>query len=240
MLLDVSFENHGGDFASLGKNVPCVANSQFTAARYQQAFGVEPLIIPPLIDGKKKYGTETTRKNVTFINPISLKGLEVAMAIARECPDIPFSFVEGWYIWKDERRELKKKLAAVPNITLHPSVQDMRKVYSKCKILLAPSICEEAYGRVATEAQFSGIPVVASNRGGLPEAVGQGGVLLDPEGDIQEWVNTVRKLWNDEAYYAELSAAAQAHADRPALQWEVQSSLWEKIIEEASRHKQVP
>ena len=36
------------------------------------------------------------------------------------------------------------------------------------------------FGRIAVEPQFSGIPVVASDRGGLPEAVGPGGVLIDP------------------------------------------------------------
>lgn len=238
MLQDVDFTDHGADFSLLG-NVPCVANSQFTADRYRQAFGVEPVVIPPLIDAQKKYKTETTRENVTFINPHPIKGLEIALEVARQCPDIPFSFVEAWPMWPEERRDMEEKLAAVPNITLIPRVEDMREVYSKCKILLAPSVCEEAYGRVVTEAQFSGIPVVASNRGGLPEAVGQGGVVLDPEGDISNWVIAVRRLWHDDAYYKALSAAALAHADRPALKWDTQSGMWEKIIAAAasSRHK---
>jgi glycosyltransferase involved in cell wall biosynthesis len=127
---------------------------------------------------------------------------------------------------------LIKKLSLVPHVTLHPPQKDMRKVYGRCKILLAPSTCEEAYGRVATEAQFSGIPVIASNRGGLPEAVGPGGILLGPE-EVDEWVKHVRRLWRDKAYYASLSKAALDYAARPALTWEMQADLWEKSFEDA-------
>ena len=54
---------------------------------------------------------------------------------------------------------------------------DMRSVYRDTKVLLVPSQWLETWGRVATEAQFSGIPVLASRSGALPEAVGPGGIL---------------------------------------------------------------
>jgi len=106
----------------------------------------------------------------------------------------------------------------------------MREVYKKCKILLAPSIFEECYGRIATEAQVSGIPVIASNRGGLPESVGPGGLLLDPAGPIDDWVSAVRRLWFDHRYYAELSAAALAHANRPDNRVSSKIETWERIL----------
>ena len=70
---------------------------------------------------------------------------------------------------------------------------------------------------MASEAHFSGIPVVASNRGGLPEAVGPGGILLDPDGPIDPWVNAIRRLWHDDGHYAALSAAALVHSKRPEI-----------------------
>lgn len=106
----------------------------------------------------------------------------------------------------------------------------MRRIYGKCKILLVPSLCEEAYGRVTSEAQISGIPVAASNRGGLPEAVGTGGVLLDPDSTIDIWAGTLRKIWQDEKYYAELSAAALAYAQRPDLSPAYQIEAHEKAM----------
>jgi glycosyltransferase involved in cell wall biosynthesis len=234
MLQDVEFKDHGGSFSDLGP-VACVANSQFTADRYREAFGVAPVVIPPLIDGRKKYATETSRKNVTFINPHPFKGVELAIAVARQCPEIPFSFVEAWPLRPEERQNLQAKLALAPNITLHPPTKDMRQIYNTCKILLAPSLWEEAYGRVASEAQFSGIPVIASHHGGLPEAVGPGGILLDPKGPVEAWVAAVRRLWNESDYYAALSAAASAYADRPSLRWDIQAGLWEDIFAAAAR-----
>ncbi len=111
------------------------------------------------------------------------------------------------------------KLSALSNVSFLASQKDMRKVYGKCKLLLAPSLWEEAYGRVVTEAQFSGIPVVASNRGGLPEAVGPGGILIDPDGPVEEWVSAIRELWNNNEFYREMSAAATAYAHRPEMSY---------------------
>jgi glycosyltransferase involved in cell wall biosynthesis len=125
-------------------------------------------------------------------------------------------------------------LAPLPNVTFVPPQSDMRKVYAECKILLAPSVWEEAYGRVATEAQISGIPVVASARGGLPEAVGPGGVLLDPDQPIADWVAAVRKLWSDQDYYSALSAAATAHAARPEISFEHQVDAFERAMLDAA------
>jgi glycosyltransferase involved in cell wall biosynthesis len=238
--LNVEFFDQGGSFADLG-DIPCVANSQFTADRYREAFGVKPRVIHPLIDGNK-YRAKMTRQNVTFINPDPKKGVDLAIAVARHCSEIPFSFVESWRMSVDGRRALKNKLAEIPNIKLSSAVRDMRPIYGKCRILLAPSRWEEAYGRVVSEAQFNGIPVVASNRGGLPEAVGSGGILLDPDGPIGDWVSAVERLWHDEAYYTMLSAAARSYAERPSLNMAHQVDMWECALAEAierrgSRHR---
>jgi len=232
-LQNVEFDDHGGSFADLG-NIPCVANSRFTANRYRETFGVEPRVIHPLIDAKQ-YRTQTTKENVTLINPHLVKGVDLAIAVARRCPEIPFSFVESWRLWPGERGVLDQ-LAAVPNIKLLAPVTDMRRIYGKCRILLTPSRWEEAYGRVASEAQFSGIPVVASNRGGLPEAVGSGGILLDPDGPIDAWASTVKRLWRDDAYYSMFSAAAHSYSERPALNKSRQVDMWEDALSDAVRY----
>jgi glycosyltransferase involved in cell wall biosynthesis len=166
LLQDVDFDSHGARFEDLG-DVPCVANSRFTAEKYRQAYGVNSTVIYPFI-ATRKYETKTTKENVTFVNPVQIKGLDIALGVARLCPEIPFSFVESWRLSAGPRQKLMEQLAALPNITFCPPQTDMRVVYGKCKILLAPSMWEEAYGRVATEAQMSGVPVVASARGGLP------------------------------------------------------------------------
>ena len=63
----------------------------------------------------------------------------------------------------------------------------MAREYAQARILLVPSVWEEAWGRVVTEAQLSGIPVLASAIGGLPESVGPGGILVPPGSDVEVW-----------------------------------------------------
>ena len=64
----------------------------------------------------------------------------------------------------------------------------------------------------------------------MPEAVGPGGVLLDPGAPIEDWVNTVRKLWDDKKYYAGLSAAALAYGQRPEMNPAHQLDAYEKAL----------
>jgi glycosyltransferase involved in cell wall biosynthesis len=238
-LVDVEFKDHSGAFGELG-NVPCIANSRFTAEQHRRAFGVDPLVIYPLMP-REDYLTDTTRENVTFINPSKQKGLELALGIARLCPEIPFSFNETWPVPEIHRRRfIESNLRGLPNVMLTRPQQDMRNVYGRCKILLAPSVWPEGYGRVATEAQISGIPVVASTRGGLPEAVGPGGILLDVDRPITDWAAAVRKLWIDPHHYAQLSAAAFTHAQRRELALPYQIDAWEQALVSAAGHSSTP
>ena len=223
-LQNVEFTDHGGEFTDLG-DIPCVANSQFTADKYHTAYGVSSVIIHPMMD-IRDYQTPTTREHVTFINPHADKGLETALQIAEKCPDIPFTFVKAWTLSEDQLAALHARLKELPNVSLHEPVSDMRNIYKTTKLLLVPSKFEEAYGRVATEAQFSGIPVIATAHGGLPESVGDGGILINPDADIQLWVDAVRKLWADDNAYQTASQAATAYSRRPALNVENQAKLW--------------
>jgi glycosyltransferase involved in cell wall biosynthesis len=232
-LHDVAFAYQEGDIGDLS-GLPCVANSHFTAKKYRDAYGIASTVIYPFI-APANYRTQSTKENVTFINPHPRKGLDVALQIAKLCPDIPFAFIEGWTLSPEQRRDLMQKLSGVPNVALLPSQKNMRKIYGKCKILLAPSLAEETYGRVVTEAQASGIPAIASKRGGLPESVGPGGILLDPEGPIEAWIDAVRKLWNDPSYYGELSAAARRHAERPEMNFSCQIEAHEQALLAACR-----
>ena len=214
-LRNVEPDDLGGDPRTL-KGVSFVANSQFTSDRCRELFGVRSDVVYPLIR-RENYETATTRENVTFINPNPHKGLEIALGVAERCPEIPFVFVESWMMGPQDRERLLKRLVSLSNVTLRPPTQDMKSVYGKARIVLAPSQWEEAFGRVAVEPQFSGIPVVASARGGLPEAVGPGGILMTPEAGADTWAEAVRTLWHDEALYAEKSQAARDYSMRPEM-----------------------
>lgn len=69
---------------------------------------------------------------------------------------------------------------------------------------------------VAVEAQSCGIPVIASARGGLPESVGSGGVLIDDYRNVEAWVAAIEGLLADAGAYRRCSERALAHAGADA------------------------
>jgi glycosyltransferase involved in cell wall biosynthesis len=57
--------------------------------------------------------------------------------------------------------------------------EERRAMYAGAVALIVPSL-NEGFGLTALEAMATGVPVVASNRGSLPELVGDAGILFDP------------------------------------------------------------
>lgn len=231
-LRNVEFHELAGDLRDLTSAL-YIANSEFTARTYKERYGIDSVVIPPTID-PDTYRTPTTGDYVTFINPYQEKGFELAVRIAAQCPDIPFLFVESWKLSDDHRAEIERIIAPLKNVRLESRTSDMKTVYSRTKILLAPSKWEEAWGRVASEAHCSGIPVVGSRRGGLPEAIGEGGIVLDYDAPLEEWTGAIRGLWSDRVRYERLSASASKFAERPLMQPERQFAAFLEVLERAA------
>lgn len=214
-LRDVEFHELGGDPAAL-PSLGYIANSQFVADRFEAAYGPKATVIRPLFRATR-YRTEVEPRQVTFINPHPVKGADLAFEVARLCPEIPFCFVEGWPMNAQEKGALEARVAAHPNVRLQPRTHDMRSVYGATRCLLVPSQWEEAWGRVVTEAQFSGIPTIGSNRGGLPEAIGPAGRILPHDAPADVWAEAVREFWADSPVYREASKAAWSYGKRPEI-----------------------
>ena len=161
---------------------------------------------------------------MTFVNPEPRKGVfvfaRIVEVLSQRRPDIPLLVVEG-VAKKALLPSLGIDFSRVANLRTMPTTPNPRDFYALAKILLMPSLAEPA-GMVAMEAMLNGIPVLASRRGGLPEVVGDGGFLLDiPDRctvesraaptaeEVEPWVETIIRLWDDEAYYAQWSEAAR-------------------------------
>lgn len=195
-----------------------VSNSEFTARYHLETHGITSAVVPPLVRRERYHFGGPRGSAVLFVNPIEIKGLSIALGLARRCPDIPFVFLEGWGLSPSEHAALLHDLATLPNVSLRPATHDMKAVYAEARLVLAPSRWEEAWGRIATEAHINGIPVLGSDVGGLPEAIGPGGMVVDPRGPIEAWERALRAMWSDAATYARLSDEATRFSARPMMQ----------------------
>lgn len=192
-----------------------LANSEFTAQRWRALCGLECVVVPPLVLPERYFVAERG-DGVLFVNPTQIKGVEIMFTLAEACPDIPFLVSESWGLnphWRDYCLQRAREL---PNITWNAPTRDMRSLYALARTLLMPSLWEESYGRTVVEAQINGIPVVASNRGALPEVVGAGGLLVDAHASSIEWELALRQAYMPSSVYDELAGLARAQAFRTA------------------------
>jgi glycosyltransferase involved in cell wall biosynthesis len=85
--------------------------------------------------------------------------------------------------------------------------------YHRLDVLAIPSLTrlnwKEQFGRVITEAMSSGVPVIGSDSGAIPDVMGQAGLIV-PEGDVDSLVAALRRLRDDPAARAKLGAAGRA------------------------------
>jgi glycosyltransferase involved in cell wall biosynthesis len=197
--------------------VGLLANSTFTARRMAEHVGYAPRVIYPLVD-RSLYTTPTRPTRALLINTKPRKGVEIAFQLAESRPDVPFDFVRYWSSSADEVQALRRRARAAGNITVHAPTNDLRPLYGRARLLLAPSQWDETWGRVATEVQVNGTPVLASDRGGLPEAVGRGGLIVRHDAPIGDWRAAFARLWDDPAEHRQRAAAAREHSHRQEIQ----------------------
>ncbi len=188
-----------------------VCSSHFLASKVKEATGRIAQVIYPC--PKTDFGVRGDPQGyITMINPHPVKGLETFLKIAQALPKEKFLLVESWRLSDEALNDLKEKLAPLANVTFMRRVPDMRRVYGQTKLLLVPSTWEEGFGMVAVEAASCHIPVIASARGGLPEAVGQGGIIITDYTNPDKWVQAINSLLGQQQAYRKLSQAAARHA----------------------------
>ena len=73
--------------------------------------------------------------------------------------------------------------------------EERQRLYRSASMLVVPSL-DEGFGMPVVEAMTIGVPVVAANRGALPEVSGDAAQLVDPLDD-EEMAEAMRRILED-------------------------------------------
>jgi glycosyltransferase involved in cell wall biosynthesis len=114
------------------------------------------------------------------------------------------------------RGELERKsigLGVADWVKWHEFVSDRREIYSDLDFCVVPSRTQEALGLSAIEAGFSGLPVIATRRGGLPEVIEHeiNGLLVEAQ-QPAELANAMSRLIEDSQLRQRLAGNAKRYA----------------------------
>lgn len=197
-----------------------VANSKFVQ-KIARAYGVDSEVVYPFIRLDDYKVKERNPRYVTLVRPWIRKGVDIFLKITDELPDHEFLAVGG----SEKVNEIKRRR----NVKYIPWADDMKNVYAQTKLLLAPAIWKEPFSRTPLEAMHNGIPCIASNSGGLPESIGDAGIIIDDVNDIDVWVDAIEKLESNKKFYRKLSKKSRKKSRK--FDFKIQYKRFEKIIE---------
>jgi len=205
-----------------------VAVSEYVAQYARRWGGVEAIHVPiSLLDpgGHADLGRFDNRF-VSMVNPCAVKGISIFLALAERFPNVEFAAVPTWGTTATDFTALRK----LPNISVLAPVDDIDDLLRQTRVMLAPSLWAEARSRMILEAMSRGIPVMASDVGGLAEAMLGMDYLLPvnpvaryrpmvdelmvpaveiPPQDVGPWAAVLDRLLTDRAHYKRLAAESR-------------------------------
>lgn len=235
--------------------------SKFLSDWYERELRVRSTPIQTPLHVEDVLAPDRQPRSITMVNPTFEKGVTVIARLAEELgkhfPDIPLEVVEsrgsgrlliqaGFAGGFDLRRHR--------NLFLRPVTRLPREIYRTTRVLLVPSVAEEASARVVAEALINGIPVIASDRGGLPENCGEGGFIIPLPStlniwtrrpvdtlDVQPWVDLIVSLYQDEQIYKRATDRARYAGKRylPETVSSLYIDFFKGVLEDSTNAKPI-
>jgi glycosyltransferase involved in cell wall biosynthesis len=159
------------------------------------------------------------------------KGRQVVVQALRLCDDLQrnvvlFSAGAG----EPRRTRLAPHLELVETGPLDPA--ELARLYQACDIGVVPSVWFETVSLVLLEMMSSGLPVIASNAGGIPEVVcdTQNGLLVALPNSVLEWEAKLRLLLSGQINCARLCTQAREDSLRFSYTNPEISAAWRKLF----------
>jgi tyrocidine synthetase III len=211
----------------IGKSKLIVTISDFVAEYIRSNTGFEVLVNHPPHFGEGPYPNLADFENgfVLTMNPCEVKGISIFIGLAKAFPTITFAYVPGWGTTPTDKEKLNK----LPNVVQLKNEPDLNDLLKKAKLMLMPSLWSEGFGMATVDAMLRGIPVLASNFGGLKEAKLGTDYLIDispiqgftgeldenslpeaiiPEQNLELWKNALNELLFNKEQYLKASSDA--------------------------------
>lgn len=173
--------------------------SEFNAKQIEQYTGIKPKVLPNGIDTDifkpqirdLKLKSELNIKDnetviITVCRLVGWKGIHYSIKAIDKLIKAGHS-LRYLIIGDGEERENLEKLVFEHNltdsITFLGSINNilLPKYYSLADIAIFPSIANETFGISIAEAMACGVPVISTTVGGIPEVVGDAGILVPPK-----------------------------------------------------------
>ena len=231
--------------ADLVKRCRVVVPSAFCVRYFAENFGIAATqCIPAMFDlpaGAPPDFAARFGKPAAHFNPCAWKGLPILLGLADARPDLPFLARCAWRTNDDDMAALRARA----NILVHrQQAGATATMYDHASVTLVPSLCCETLGLVSIESMLRGIPVLASDHGGLQEAALGLPFSLpvnpivfrrdpsDPGARAQEevppqplgpWLAALDRVMSDRDFYVDLSERAWRRASEFA-----RSASWER------------
>ena len=187
-----------------------VAVSRYSQA-YLQTHGIESVCLrfPVYGEGPFQNLGRFDRGCLTLVKSSAGKGVDVFLDLASAFPEQQFAAVR----WAATEETLSW-MAQFKNVQVWEPREDIDEILRGTKIVLAPSRDPETFGLIAPEAMLRGIPVLASDAGGLPEAKLGVDYVLPIKPGLAEWREALGLLLSDRGEYERCSEASRAAACR--------------------------
>jgi spore coat protein SA len=108
--------------------------------------------------------------------------------------------------------------------------RDLPAWFQRATFFTSPSIFPEPFGLVNVEAMACATPVIGSRRGGIPEILGDTGLLINPE-DIEGFADAMCVLLGNPEYTVKLGRAAYQRC-REMFDWQIVAQHWNSLLQD--------
>jgi glycosyltransferase involved in cell wall biosynthesis len=169
---------------------------------------------------------------VAYVGRLSAeKGVHVLLEAAKHAPEIPVVvFGEG-----PEDARLRAMAHGMNQVIFagHAPRALVEAAFQRAVAIVLPTLSPENAPMAILEAADAGVPVIVSDRGGLPEMAARVGGRVVPAGDARALAASIREAWDDAPEWRERAGAAwRANRSRYARETHIEAveSVYRRVM----------